>query len=1339
MSTGEIDSLEIKISAESSEAARHVLDLAESLDALSNSASTSVGHLKDLSKALQGLKFPTGIKAFTNNADNLTQALNSLSGIDASAIQGIATNTDSLSRISDNLKSLKVGEKTQESISQLRRTLVGLDSVSTNTNLDAAADNIQSAVNKLNDVDVSGAVSSLARLTPQLEAVTNALTGIESASYNFGELSNQIQSLAGAISIISMTDVQSAEPIVDFLNDLQAVNIDPDFAKNLSNIGLAMNRMSKAEPNENAADSLRLLIDTVRIINDDDIARLNAIADAAQNMSITKIDMPDGSNVSPIPDDVLDGMRNFFAVTEQVADAANGAEQSASRFSITLNDVARSAASAAGIMMRAVMSPLTAIADKFKSASEKAGQFLASIKRIALYRAVRSALKAIAEGFREGRENLYQYSLLVGTEFAKSMDKAATASLYLKNSIGAATAPLTNYLVPILDRIIDRIVELINKFNELTATLVGQDTWTKALKYPTQWADAADDATKSAKKLKSAMLGFDELNVIEPPSTGSLKSLADELDYSKMFVEVQTNLDLSDKFKNLTMPVKLAWDKEGENTIKAIKDTWNEILALVHAVGESFRTVWENGTGQRTLELILQIVQNIVGTFGELAKGIRKAWEENETGTRIIQATWNIANNLLTVFRDIWGAIKEWASGLNWSPLLNALADLGEALERLTDPNGALARIVKGVFDKILLPLGKWVIEKGLPAAVDLLTSAFDGLRVVLEFLEPALQAVLDGLGKIGDFTFSNISGLASGLSAIIDDVTGKEISGEKGQRVEEANKKLVESLGGEDSFYGGLNKELINVGSNGMYDLLHTTMPKLGSGLYDLLHPDEEQDGIIPQDNIAAFNTDVKKITIGYAKIGDSASDVYDITQDTKPASGLAGAFESLKTSYQDFADTWGYGVDGMRDGWNGFVDGVKTKWSEFKDDWSNGMSAVSASVSTAWDSIKTFFSDGWDSVKTGFSTFSADWQNGWNGIKDAASGVWDNVKTGFTNGIDAVQKKFDRFSKDWSNGWNGIKSTVSGAWDSVSKTVSTGWDNFKRFVIDYSESWDFSFENIGTAVKNAWENITGKIGNALEWSGLSRYVSEYSASWFDGMRSIKQDVSDSFEAVKQTVSGVVDSIVSFVGRIWDDGNGNGVHAVAVKIYNGLSEFINKLFGSEYLGQIGDKFKGVFNSIISVFETGVNYLVKGINFFVENMNEALDIHIDIPTWVPMIGGNEFNGFTLDTIPEFTFYKFAKGGFPDEGQMFIARESGAEMVGQIGGHTAVANNDQIVQAVSTGVYNAVMSALVQNKQTGENGNKQEIRIYLDRKELTAEIEEQQRSNGIGIMSGIVYG
>ena len=54
--------------------------------------------------------------------------------------------------------------------------------------------------------------------------------------------------------------------------------------------------------------------------------------------------------------------------------------------------------------------------------------------------------------------------------------------------------------------------------------------------------------------------------------------------------------------------------------------------------------------------------------------------------------------------------------------------------------------------------------------------------------------------------------------------------------------------------------------------------------------------------------------------------------------------------------------------------------------------------------------------------------------------------------------------------------------------------------------------------------------------------------------------------------------------------------------------------------------------------------------------------------------------------------RYATGGFPDAGQMFIAREAGAEMVGSIGGRTAVANNDQIVAGISAGVYNAMMAA-----------------------------------------------
>ena len=48
----------------------------------------------------------------------------------------------------------------------------------------------------------------------------------------------------------------------------------------------------------------------------------------------------------------------------------------------------------------------------------------------------------------------------------------------------------------------------------------------------------------------------------------------------------------------------------------------------------------------------------------------------------------------------------------------------------------------------------------------------------------------------------------------------------------------------------------------------------------------------------------------------------------------------------------------------------------------------------------------------------------------------------------------------------------------------------------------------------------------------------------------------------------------------------------------------------------------------------------------------------------------------------------AAGGYVDQGQLFVAREAGPEMVGTIGSHTAVANNDQIVAGISSGVAQA---------------------------------------------------
>lgn len=64
---------------------------------------------------------------------------------------------------------------------------------------------------------------------------------------------------------------------------------------------------------------------------------------------------------------------------------------------------------------------------------------------------------------------------------------------------------------------------------------------------------------------------------------------------------------------------------------------------------------------------------------------------------------------------------------------------------------------------------------------------------------------------------------------------------------------------------------------------------------------------------------------------------------------------------------------------------------------------------------------------------------------------------------------------------------------------------------------------------------------------------------------------------------------------------------------------------------------------------------------------------------------------------------FEKGGFPTKGSLFVANEAGAELVGNIGGRTAVANNDMIIQGIENASYRGMVRAM-----STQNGNKDTI-------------------------------
>lgn len=74
---------------------------------------------------------------------------------------------------------------------------------------------------------------------------------------------------------------------------------------------------------------------------------------------------------------------------------------------------------------------------------------------------------------------------------------------------------------------------------------------------------------------------------------------------------------------------------------------------------------------------------------------------------------------------------------------------------------------------------------------------------------------------------------------------------------------------------------------------------------------------------------------------------------------------------------------------------------------------------------------------------------------------------------------------------------------------------------------------------------------------------------------------------------------------------------------------------------------------------------------------------------------------------------YAQGGFPDKGSMFIANERGPELVGNIGGRTAVANNDMIVTAIENASYKGMVTAMA-----SAGGNNINLKINANSNDLS---------------------
>lgn len=327
------------------------------------------------------------------------------------------------------------------------------------------------------------------------------------------------------------------------------------------------------------------------------------------------------------------------------------------------------------------------------------------------------------------------------------------------------------------------------------------------------------------------------------------------------------------------------------------------------------------------------------------------------------------------------------------------------------------------------------------------------------------------------------------------------------------------------------------------------------------------------------------------------------------------------------------------------------------------------------------------------------------WEGIKNGWNNFWGNVSElidGFVQGIkDAlgIHSPSTVFAEIGVYIIQGLLNGIVVQWE-----VLKAWFTANVAPKFTKEFWAAKWENARkgtieklTAIKTA---IAGKWGEVTTWfkqNVSTKLTAQYWRVLFDGIR----------QGVAQKMSDVKQSIVTK----WDE----------TKAW-----FNNNVASKLTLNYWTSKFANIGSGLKTSIKNGVNSAIEVLNKFIDWVNKNMTWTIDP---IKILGVEVFPGakISLANIPRIP--KFADGGFPNIGQMFIAREAGPELVGSINGRTAVANNDQIVAAVAQGVYEAVVSAMSGNYGSGN----QSINVYLDGKQITAAVEKRQNERGMQLI------
>lgn len=417
-----------------------------------------------------------------------------------------------------------------------------------------------------------------------------------------------------------------------------------------------------------------------------------------------------------------------------------------------------------------------------------------SLKRIFLYRAIRKVLSEIGQGAKEGLQNLYAWSTAVGSldvsNTKANLDSLSSASLYLKNSLGAVLGQAIQILTPLFINLGNAIGYAINMVSAFIRALGGHSDYTFAKPDVfSQWKSDLGGATSSAKELRRVLLGFDEVNRLdmETPSGGGGGG--------------GLNTDTSDMFDIGVVPEKV------QNLAKLFKD----LLPVVGAIGTALG-LWKiseklNPTLTKMNKLINATPSNaLMGAtaLGAVAAQFIYAYQTNEDFRNGVDLTFGLFKTLVD---DATEGIKKLGETI-WNAFPDPLKDKIKGIGDLIKWVGERANITNGFIKETInffSSMGKVFEGSG---------STISSVIATLEAGFYSWQDVVWGVcGTIGGAIENNVISKIRSLLGYIDKLTGLNLKQTLANLIpEDWYQKGINALANHDIYAGGSARRTSNI-----------------------------------------------------------------------------------------------------------------------------------------------------------------------------------------------------------------------------------------------------------------------------------------------------------------------------------------------------------------------------------------------------------------------------------------------------------------------------------------------------------------------------------------------